>query len=161
MVESLLVAEEHEVRTILGDIIFGIDDQTMETVVIAELRARGLTLAVAESLTGGTMASRLSDADPDMMVFRGSAIAPFDAAENDSERVLAAARNARRDFGTDIGIAASLPMTPDPERPGDVHLGVVLPDGDYTTMVGLPGDRLRLRNYAVISLLDFLRRRLG
>jgi nicotinamide-nucleotide amidase len=94
-------------------------------------------------------------------VFRGSAIAPFDDAGDDAGRVLAAARRARSDFGTDIGIAAGLPATPDPERPGDVHLGLVLPDGEYATVVGLPGDRTRLRNYAVISLLDFLRRRLS
>lgn len=160
-VEALLVAEEAEVRAILGDIVFGIDEQTMEAVVIEELRRRGLTLAVAESLTGGTMASRLSDVDPAMEVFRGSAIAPFDAPGDDAERVLAAARGAKRDFGSDIGIAAGLPAEPDPERPGLVHLGAVLPDGDYEASVGLPGDRLRLRNYAVISLLDFLRRRLS
>ena len=44
---------------------------------------------------------------------------------------------------------------------GTVHLGVVMPEGEYETTVGLPGDRVRLRNYAVISLLDFLRRRIA
>ena len=158
-VDRLLAGEEANVRAILGDIVFGIDEQTMEAVVVAQLRERGLTFAVAESLTGGTMASRLSDADPEMTVFRGSAIGPVAKDGDDAARVLAAARRARDDFGTDIGIAAALPAVPDPERPGTVHLGVVLPDGEYSTTVGLPGDRLRLRNYAVISLLDFLRRR--
>jgi nicotinamide-nucleotide amidase len=160
-VDRLLAGEEANVRAILGDIVFGIDEQTMEVAVIAMLRERGLTFAVAESLTGGTMASRLSDADPDMSVFRGSAIGPAGAGDDDAERVLAAARRARTDFGTDIGIAAALPAVADPEHPGTVHLGAVLPDGEYATIVGLPGNRLRLRNYAVISLLDFLRRRLA
>jgi nicotinamide-nucleotide amidase len=159
-VDALLAAEEAEVRAILGDIVFGIDEQTMEAVAVDELRRRGLTFAVAESLTGGTMASRLSDADPEMTVFRGAAVGPAQTGADDAERVLAAARRARDDFGTDIGIAAALPAVPDPERPGTVHLALVLPDGEYATTVGLPGDRLRLRNYAVISLLDFLRRRL-
>jgi nicotinamide-nucleotide amidase len=160
-VDRLLADEEVHVRAILGDIVFGINDQTMETVVVAALRARGMTVAVAESLTGGTMASRLSDADPAMEVFRGAAIGPGLEGADDAARVLAAARRARADFGTDIGIAAALPLVPDPERPGMVHLGLVLPDGEYETIVGLPGDRVRLRSYAVISLLDFLRRRLG
>ncbi len=160
IVDALLAAEEAEVRAILGDIVFGIDEQTMEAVIVEALRARGLTLAVAESLTGGTMASRLSDVNPAMDVFRGSAIAPFDAPGDDAGRILAAARQARADFGTDIGIAAGLPKVTDPERPGMVQLGIVMPDGEYERTVGLPGDRLRLRNYAVIGLLDFLRRRL-
>jgi nicotinamide-nucleotide amidase len=160
-VDRLIAAEETEVRAILGDIVFGIDEQTMEAVVVAALRERGRTFAVAESLTGGTMASRLSDADPELTVFRGSTIGPAEDGADDAARVLAAARRARDDFGTDIGIAAALPAEPDPERPGMVHLGLVMPDGEYETVVGLPGDRLRLRNYAVISLLDFLRRRLA
>ena len=95
-----------------------------------------------------------------MDVFRGSAVAPFDAAGDDAERILAAARQARADFGTDVGIAAGLPALHDPEHPGTVHLGIVLPDGEYEKTVGLPGDKRRLRNYAVISLLDLVRRRL-
>ena len=160
-VDRLLAGEEANVRAILGDIVFGIDEQTMEAAVVGMLRERGLTFAVAESLTGGTMASRLSDADPGMTVFRGSAVGPVADGGDDAARVLAAARRARADFGTDIGVAAALPAVPDPERPGTVHLAAVLPDGEYETTVGLPGDRLRLRNYAVISLLDFLRRRLA
>jgi nicotinamide-nucleotide amidase len=60
---SLLVNEESLVRALieerLGDIIFGVDDQTMEDVVAQQLLERGLTLAVAESVTGGLIASRL------------------------------------------------------------------------------------------------------
>jgi nicotinamide-nucleotide amidase len=160
-VDRLLAGEEANVRAILGDIVFAVDEQTMEAAVVAQLRERGLTFAVAESLTGGTMASRLSDADPELRVFRGSTIGPAAAGDDDAARVLAVARRARDDFGADIGIAAALPAVPDPERPGTVHLGAVLPDCEFATTVGLPGDRLRLRNYAVISLLDFLRRRVA
>src|ERR1019366_2835383 len=60
---ALLDREEKAVREAievqLGDIVFGIDDESMEVAVAAELRARGITLGVAESLTGGLIASRL------------------------------------------------------------------------------------------------------
>ena len=62
-VTALLDKEEVEVRRAiderLGDIIFGVDDESMEVAVAARLKQRGLTFGVAESLTGGLIASRL------------------------------------------------------------------------------------------------------
>src|SRR5688500_1568311 len=58
---GLLSAEEAQVRLILGDLVFGIDDDTMESPVGHLLRAGELTLAVAESLTGGLAGSRSTD----------------------------------------------------------------------------------------------------
>ena len=46
--EQIIAAEELLIRNLLGELIFGIDEQTMESVVLDELRNRGLTLAVAE-----------------------------------------------------------------------------------------------------------------
>ena len=56
---GLLAAEEKELREILGDLVFGVDDETMEDAVAAQLLRHDLTLAVAESVTGGLVASRL------------------------------------------------------------------------------------------------------
>src|SRR5205085_8087962 len=50
---DLIEREEKELRAILGDLVFGIDDETMEHNVIEKLRTRGWTLGVAESLTAG------------------------------------------------------------------------------------------------------------
>ena len=50
---ALIEPEERALREILGDLVFGVDDETMETVVLDLLRKRGLTLGLAESLTGG------------------------------------------------------------------------------------------------------------
>src|SRR6478672_1993588 len=50
--KALLNAEEAVIRDILGDIVFGVDEQTMEDAVGHMLKARGLTLGLAESLTG-------------------------------------------------------------------------------------------------------------
>ena len=75
---SLLVNEESIVRALieekLGDIIFGVDDETMEDVVAAQLLERGLTLAVAESVTGGLIASRLVGVAGASKWFRGGVV---------------------------------------------------------------------------------------
>ena len=55
-----LAKEEMAVRDIIGDYIFGTDDETMESVVLNLLRERNLTLAIAESVTGGMVSSRLT-----------------------------------------------------------------------------------------------------
>ena len=47
-------------RAIVGDQVFGVDDDTMESVVLDLLRARGLTLGLAESVTGGLVGGRLT-----------------------------------------------------------------------------------------------------
>ena len=58
----------------LGDIIFSVKDETMETVVAAKLVERSLTLAVAESLTGGLIASRLVNVVGASSWFRGGVV---------------------------------------------------------------------------------------
>ncbi len=58
--QALLDAEDAELRTVLGQLIFGIDDETMESAVLDQCRALGFTLGVAESLTGGLIGARLS-----------------------------------------------------------------------------------------------------
>ena len=72
--EAVIAAEEELIRALLGDIIFGVDEQSMETVVLGMLKERGLTLAVAEGLTGGVLSARLSDMDDTMAIFRGGSI---------------------------------------------------------------------------------------
>ena len=76
--ESLLDDAEFEARAELGDLVFGVDDETIEYAVLDLLRSRGLTLGVAESLTGGMMGSRICDVPGASDVFRGSVVTvPF------------------------------------------------------------------------------------
>ena len=59
--ETLIAAEEANVRALVGDAIFATDERTMESVVLdLLLRVRGLSLAVAESVTGGMVGARLT-----------------------------------------------------------------------------------------------------
>src|SRR5438270_8187434 len=75
---ELLAAEEEEVRTLLGDLVFGVDEESMEDAVAALLTAHGLTLGVAESLTGGLVGARLTNVAGASGFFRG-AIVSYDS----------------------------------------------------------------------------------
>ena len=163
--EAMLAMEERTIRGLLGDLIFGTDGETMESVVLDGLRDRRLTLAAAEMLTGGVLTSRLTDIDGADLVFRGSRVFsgngdPIAAYPEAVDRAAAAAAKVREDFGADVGIAAAAPGVQEGYPRGTVFLHIEAPEGPYAQEVALPGDRARLRNYAVISLLDFVRKRL-
>ncbi len=151
--EAIIAAEVALIRERLGDYIFGYDDETMESVVLGMLRERGLTVAAGESLTGGILSTRITALDPTMEVFRGAIIAPVDGQDGEAGAIAA--------VGTDIGIAVIGPADPDAHPPGTVFAGVALPDGDHGKTVALPGVLSRMRSYAVITLLDLLRKRLA
>ena len=132
----------------------------MESVVLDMLRDRGLTFAAGESLTGGFLSMRLTALDPTLAVFKGAVISPPGGGDGEDGAV-AAARAARDAIGADIGIAVIGPQDPDAHPPGTVFAAVCLPDGDHAKTVALPGVLSRMRGYAVITLLDLLRKRLA
>ncbi len=157
--EAIITAEVDLIRDRLGDYIFGYDEETMESVVLDMLHARGLTVAASESLTGGILSNRLTTIDPDMEIFRGAVVAPAGPADGE-DGAIAAATAARDAIGTDIGISVIGPAVPDDHPPGTVFAGVALPDASHAVKVALPGVLSRMRSYAVITLLDLLRKRL-
>src|SRR5690348_3946540 len=69
---ALLGPEEAAVRDILGNLVFGVDDETMESAVLSLCEAHGWTLGVAESLTGGLIGARLANVPGSSRTFRGS-----------------------------------------------------------------------------------------
>ncbi len=153
--EAVIAAEEEVVRELLGDIIFGVDGQSMETVVLDMLRERGLTLAVAEGLTGGVLSARLSDMDETMATFLGGAIKGTMA---DAQQ---AATSIRHDFGADVGLAVVAAQADDGHPAGTVFMHLDIRGAQHAGTVSLPGDRARFRNYAVINVLNFLRKTLA
>ncbi len=161
----ILDAEEKLIRGLLGDVIFGIDEQSMEVVVLDRLRKKGMTLAAAETVTGGLLSSRMNLADPAMETFRGArvgSLAPDMAHLAPEQRAAAAAAKVRSDFGTDVGLAA---IAGDPggtanNRTVPVSLAAVVADAQHGETVILPSDRHRLRDFTVINLLNLLRRNL-
>jgi nicotinamide-nucleotide amidase len=173
---ALLDAEEAEVRVLAGEVVFGVDDETMESAVAALLAPRGLSLGLAESLTGGLVASRLVGVPGASAWFRGCVVAYASAVKH---RVLgvpdgpvvtetaarAMADGARRVLAADVGLALTGVAGPDAQEgvaAGTVFVGVALPGLEAESLeIHLPGDRERIRQYAAISALDLLRRRLA
>jgi nicotinamide-nucleotide amidase len=173
-VEAILAAEEARLRPILGESVFGVDDQTMEAVVLDLLRQRGLTLALAESVSGGLAAARLSAVPGTRDVFRGALVAYASTVKFDllgvpagpvvcETAAQAMAAGVRKLLGADVGLATTGvagPNDQDGHSMGTVFLGLALGDRVEARQVRLPGDPDRIRQYAVISVLDLLRRRL-
>lgn len=159
--DKVLAAEEALVRETLGDIIFAIDDETMETVVLDTLRRRGETLALHESLTGGLMATRMTAVDPELAVFAGALTMEARGHIAFQDDAIALAEEARAAFDATHGLAAVTPSNHGDFAPGTVFAAIASPSGCWATTVALPGDRRRLRNYAVISALEFLRKSLA
>ena len=161
---AMLAEEEALVRSLLGDVIFGVDEETMESVVLATLRATGRTLAAAEGFTGGLVAARLTRLDPEMETFVGGRLGPWGGAEDSAAageaRAAEAANRVREDFGAAIGIAAIGREPGEEVPPGLARMAVAAGGNSATHSVALPGDRTQAREYAVIHLLSFLRRTL-
>jgi nicotinamide-nucleotide amidase len=176
---ALLDEEERSVRAAiierLGDIVFALDDQSMEEAVAALLLEQSLTLGVAESLTGGLIAGRLVDVPGASRWFRGGVV----AYASDVKRSLLAvpegpvvteaaagamASGAVRTLGSDVALGITGVAGPESDEGvevGTVFVGIALPDGSVETRAfHLPGDRARIRQYAAISALDLLRRAL-
>ncbi len=174
-----LDAEEKVVRAVLaervGDVVFGVDDETMEQAVAGLLAGRHLSLGVAESLTGGLIASRLVDVPGASRWFRGGVVA-YDSAVKftvlglpggpvvTAAAAAAMAEGARQVLDADVGLGITGVAGPDEQEGtavGTVHVGLALPGVEVATRAfHLPGDRPRIRQYAAISALDLLRRAL-
>ena len=175
---ALLDDEEVRVRAMIvnrfGDIIFGADDQTMEDVVASRLTARGMTLAVAESVTGGLIASRLVNIVGASTWFRGGVVSyasdvKFDLLGVPRGPVVSAgaaeamARGVRTLLGSDVSLSVTGvagPEEQDGQPAGTVFVGLAIGDRVEHVELHLPGDRPRVRAYSAISALDVLRRAL-
>ncbi|HSS12193.1 MAG TPA: competence/damage-inducible protein A [Acidimicrobiales bacterium] len=171
---ALLDAEETELRALLGQLVFGVDDETMEVAVAKLLTDAGLTLGLAESVTGGLVGARLTAVAGASDWFHGSIVA-YDSEVKyrllgvpegpvvSEQAATVMATGAARLLGADVGLAVTGvagPAEQDGRPVGTVWMGLALDGGADATMVQLPGDRDRVRQFAAISLLDLLRRRL-
>ena len=174
-VTALLDDWDARVRRVVGDVVFGTDDDTMESVVLRLMRERGLTLGLAESVTGGLVAGRLTNVAGSSEVVRGSIVSyasevKFDVlgvtpGEVVNERAaIEMAVGAKRVLGSDVGLAltgVAGPTGQDGMKPGTLCIGIVLADDTrYSMTLALPGVRDQMRQLSVISALDALRKKL-
>ena len=95
---ALIVPMEAEIRRIVGDgAIWGTDDDTPESRVIAQLREHGLTLAIADDFTGGVLTSRLAAVEGADEVLRGSIVASVSALNDQGANITLSASDALND----------------------------------------------------------------
>jgi nicotinamide-nucleotide amidase len=170
-VTEILDGEEQYLRGILGDLVFALDDANMESTIIDMLHERGKTVAVAESLTGGFLGARLTAVPHASQVFRGGIVSyasdvkfdvlgvtPGPVVSESCAREMAL--GARRVLKADVGLSVTGVAGPDEQdgQPvGTVFLGVALGENVEVRKVRLPGDRERVRQFSVISVLNMLR----
>ncbi len=176
--DAMLEQEERQVRALItlafGDIVFGVDEQSMEDVVAGQLLDSGLSLAVAESVTGGLIASRLVNVAGASKWFRGAVVSYASEVKFEllgvpegpvvsAETAEAMARGVRKLLDADVGLSVTGVAGPDEQdgQPaGTVFVGLGFATGVEHVALRLPGDRQRVRAYSAISALDVLRRAL-
>jgi nicotinamide-nucleotide amidase len=175
--ESRADALETALAEPLEQYLFSRSDDSTEELVLGICRERGLSLATAESCTGGLVAARLTSVPGSSDVFRGGVV----AYENDvktaqlgvlddvlrrhgavsAEVAAAMAHGARERLGADIAVAVTGVAGPGggtPEKPvGLVHLHAAGPGGERAAELNLPGDRETVRTRATVAALHLVR----
>lgn len=170
---ALLATWEQRVREKVEDFVFGVDDETMESVVVSLLKQRGLTLSLAESVTGGLASGRITNVPGSSQVFRGAVVSyasdvkfdilgvtPGPVVSESAAREMA--RGVRAHLRTDIGLSltgVAGPEEQDGQPVGTLWVGLSCADGTERAMtITLPATRDQMRQFSVISALDFLRK---
>ncbi len=168
---ALIEPMEKEIRSRLGDAVFGADDETAEKIVLDMLRARGWTIATAESMTAGLVAASLTAAPGASDTVRGGVVTYWSESKgellgvSDITRVVDAttaaemAEGARRLFGAEVAVSVTGEAGPEPaEKPvGTVFIGVSTPERTGVREMRMPGDRERIRSFAVTSAIHLTR----
>ncbi|MFI5402375.1 MAG: CinA family nicotinamide mononucleotide deamidase-related protein [Planctomycetota bacterium] len=174
------VQRAQDIRGKLGRFVFGEGEQTIASVVLSLMKEKGLTLGLAESITGGMLASLIVDNAGASAVLRGAIVAYVAEAKHDlldvpksvlekegtvsEETALRMARAARKKFASDIGIATTGVAGPDLDERGTPtgrgFVAVVGPKFEKVEKVACRGDRNAVRRRFAWTALDLLRLRL-
>ncbi len=162
----------------IGEYLFGRDERSIEELVLGLCRARGLTLATAESCTGGLVAGRLTSVAGSSDVFRGGIVAYDDDVKGtllgvpadllaahgavSAEVAGAMANGAREQVGVDVAVSVTGIAGPGggtPEKPvGLVFFHVVGPAGEKALRFEIPGEREWIRARSAVTALHLVRR---
>ena len=177
--EEMLAPVVDEVKTLLGPYVYGVDVTGLEEVCSALLLERGLTLATAESCTGGLIARRITALPGASRVYRGGVVSywtevkaavlgvpqdildQYGAVSEPTARAMA--EGARRITGADIAVSVTGVAGPDPDERGNpvglVFIGLATPDGTFCRRTE-SGRRTRdrIQDLSANHALDMVRR---
>lgn len=176
--EALLAPVEAQARAVLGRHVFGTDGATLPGAVGELLDKVAWQMATMESITGGLLASYVTDQPgssdhmrgcivsyaTDLKVKFGVPQATIDTyGVISDETALAMARTVRDQLGAHVGVSTTGNAGPDAQdgKPvGEVHIAVVSPKGEVARQVNLRGERGEIKHRTALAALDLLRQHL-
>ena len=178
--QALIAPVEEELRSRFGPLVYGVDVSSLEEVCLALLKDQGLSLACAESCTGGLIAKRITDLAGASSVFHGGVVSYTNEVKHgvlgvprelldqfgavSAPVAEAMAEGARRTLGADLAVSATGVAGPDPDDRGNpvglVYVALAWDGGVFVRTVHAAGPRERVRTVAASHAFDLLRRRL-
>ncbi|MEE9247386.1 MAG: competence/damage-inducible protein A [Dehalococcoidia bacterium] len=176
--DGLLVDMEKKVREMLGNSIWGEDEDTLEGNVARLLLLKGYSLATMESCSGGWLASSITDVPGSSKYFKGGTVSYTNEMKIASgvdpaiisrhgaisaKTAEAMARACRQRQGADVGVSITGVAGPDKSEgksPGTVYIGIATPEGSESFYRSLPGNRQLIKQRAAIAALYELQRTL-
>jgi nicotinamide-nucleotide amidase len=179
--ESRADALVRDLRAPLEQHLFSEDERPVEELVLALCRSRSLSVATAESCTGGLVAARLTSVPGSSDVFLGGVVAYSDEVKRaqlgvpedvlrehgavSAEAAAAMAAGARAELGADVGVSVTGIAGPGggtPEKPvGLVYLHAETPDASHGIEFEFPADRETIRRRSAVAALHLVRRLLS
>ena len=170
-------AREAEVRAILGDIVWGVDNDTQEAVAGRALLDKGLSAAVAESFTGGFLIQTMATAADSERYFKGGLVAATSEAkvalgldpklaegEDKAEVARAMAVLARQKLNASVGIGIEGESGVEPESgmvPGTVYIAIDSDEIGLHTVQSYSGRLYQMKRraayYALFDLVKLLK----
>ncbi|MDE7042728.1 MAG: competence/damage-inducible protein A [Oscillospiraceae bacterium] len=178
--EAMLAPLVRQVRETLGDVVYGVDVDSLEAVASGLLREKGLTLSAAESCTGGLVAKRITDLPGASAVFRGGVVSytndvkaqvlgvpeelleAFGAVSEPVARAMA--ERCRTICGSDLAVSVTGVAGPDTDDRGNevgtVYIALASAEGTVCQKLscGKGRGRDRVRSAAASHVFDLLRR---
>ena len=170
--QRLISQSEEQIRDILSSYIWGVDDDTLDSVIGELLRAKNLSLATMESCTEGLLCSTIASGRESYTYFKGGLLACCDEAKiacgvdtsimersgkENTEVAKAMAETARKNLKTDIGMGVGGNMNPD-KNSGNVFIGLSSDKFEQTFSHMLRGNSSRMKQRAVYAALFDLRK---
>jgi nicotinamide-nucleotide amidase len=177
--KSLIEEVEAQIRGRLGELIYGVDEETLEKSVTKLLRKMNLTLSTAEPHTGGLIAQRLSGTESAQFLrgivlnteettkgFLGVEAGEFGRLMKDRERfILSLAEKTRQHCGSDLGLSASVFSEEGASKEGrqtraHIYIGITSEGMEKSADHPMGGTMRMLRERTAVLALDMLRREL-
>ena len=180
--EAMLAPVERMVRESLGDIVYGVDVESLAEVCLTQLLRRNMTFATAESCTGGQVAEKITALPGASRVYRGGVVSYWTEVKGrvlgvpgeildtygpvSEECARAMAEGARNITGADLAVSVTGVAGPDPDERGVsvgiVYIGLAAPGGTFCRKLDIGRRRRdRIQGLAANHAFDVIRRYLA